>query len=57
MMTAPLCLTCARLWDKEPGIACEAFPEGIPDGILDNRVAHTSPYPGDNGLTYQERTP
>lgn len=32
--------------------SCEAFPEGIPEAILDGRVGHTKPYPGDHGLRY-----
>ena len=29
---------------------CEAYPDGIPDGIWWNRDDHRKPQPGDNGL-------
>jgi hypothetical protein len=32
----------------------DAFPEGIPDPILSDRMAHTTPYPGDWGIRFEE---
>lgn len=31
---------------------CDAFPNGIPETILDNDIIHDSPYPGDHGIQY-----
>lgn len=33
---------------------CAAFPNGIPQEIAYGDNPHTSPYPGDNGITYEE---
>lgn len=49
----PLCDTCSR-WDDaaypDPP-RCEAFPDGIPDAILDG-ADHRTAFPGDGGLRY-----
>jgi hypothetical protein len=36
-------------------IRCTAFPDGIPNEILDNIHDHKTPYPGDNGIRFEER--
>jgi len=33
---------------------CKAFPDGIPDEIAYGDNKHTEPYPGDNGIQYEE---
>jgi hypothetical protein len=33
---------------------CVAFPQGIPDEVLSQDVTHTLPYPGDNGIRYEQ---
>lgn len=33
---------------------CRAFPKGIPAEIWNGDNAHTSPYPGDNGVQFEE---
>lgn len=43
------CVSCRR---KVRGPICEAYPDGIPEEILDGRVDHKTPYPGDHGLIY-----
>ena len=48
------CVSCVR---KSRGPVCEAFPDGIPECILDGRVRHTEPYPGDHGLIHLPITP
>lgn len=32
---------------------CAAFPDGIPDEILEGKHAHKSAYRGDNGIQYE----
>jgi hypothetical protein len=43
------CVSCAR---KARGPICEAYPDGIPEEILNGKVDHKTPFPGDNGLVY-----
>ncbi len=31
---------------------CAAFPDGIPDEILDGTIHHTVPVPGDHGIQF-----
>ena len=33
-------------------LACDAYPDGIPDAIIDNEVDHRQPHDGDGGLTF-----
>ena len=44
------CIACTR--KHEAGPTCDAFPDGIPEEILDGSVSHEDPYPGDGGLTF-----
>lgn len=49
------CLTCTRR--HEIGAAsgrttCDAYPAGVPWGILEGRIDHRQPYAGDHGLRY-----
>lgn len=50
---APICGACARTDDME---TCEAFPEGIPQSILENKVDHRQPIKGDSGLRFVQDT-
>jgi hypothetical protein len=43
------CVSCLR---KARGPICEAYPNGIPEVILNGKVDHKTPYPGDHGLAY-----
>ncbi len=36
-------------------IGCLAFPGGIPMPILVGDIMHDDPYPGDNGIQFQQR--
>lgn len=57
---APMCLECARYRPAEVDVdakcvkpaSCDAFPDGIPDAILDSEVDHRKPYEGDGGQTF-----
>lgn len=54
-----LCLYCRHIeYSYEsgrggPGISCAAFPDGIPDLIVENEVDHRKPVPGDNGIQFE----
>ncbi len=44
---------CSRcIYRLHDGLACVAFPWGIPDEIRSGQVQHTSPYPGDGGFRF-----
>ncbi len=34
---------------------CDAYPDGVPDPIWDDKTMHTVPIDGDHGIRYQER--
>lgn len=50
MATSNQCVTCNHY---RGGLACDAFPEGIPDPVLTGLVDHRKPTPGDNGITWE----
>jgi hypothetical protein len=53
---SPMCLKCEHFhYNNLISNTCEAYPQGIPDEILDGKVIHTSSYNGDNGLTYKKK--
>lgn len=49
-----ICHRCAHRTRPFPA-QCRAFPQGIPQIILDGTFAHTAPYPGDRGIQFKER--
>lgn len=50
-------IACAHLrdGDLDAPITCDAFPQGIPDAILDNEVDHRQPVDGDHGIQFQAK--
>jgi hypothetical protein len=38
-------------------VVCVAFPDRIPDEIAYGSEMHVSPYPGDNGVQYEQLPP
>ena len=53
MFTEAVCNKCRHFNWKSTG-ACAAFPEEIPDDIWLAKNDHTSPYPGDSGMVFEE---
>jgi hypothetical protein len=49
---------CANCRHKHlTGPTCTAFPDGIPEVILDGRSQHRTPFPGDNDIRYEPVKP
>jgi hypothetical protein len=54
-----MCAYCQRFaTQRRDGEFCTAYPDGtgIPREILDSKVDHRKPYPGDHGLQFKQRS-
>lgn len=49
----PMCGFCAHY--RAGTMTCAAFPGGIPRAIFFDGNPHLQPFPGDQGLTFEER--
>ena len=49
------CTTCKNIFEGTTN--CKAFPQGIPEELLEGKWDHTEPYPGDNGILYDPVDP
>jgi len=47
------CEICKNLIKDNNFYRCRAFPDGIPEVILDGIQSHTEPYPGDGGILFE----
>ena len=56
LIYSPVCTRC-KFWNAEMGAreTCKAFPKGIPAVIWNGENDHTRPYPGDNGIRFEEK--
>lgn len=52
----PLCRVCTQLHRGMDVPTCDAFPDGIPDDILDGSL-HVDSYPGDRGIAFLKTSP
>jgi hypothetical protein len=54
-VAAPICCYCKHLHDvqKNKGFFCDAFPNGIPSGILEYKADHRKPYKDDHGIQFE----
>lgn len=51
-----VCTFCVHL-RREEDRKCDAFPDGIPMPIWTGKNDHRKPYPGDNGIQFEEAKP
>lgn len=51
---APICVNCTQWIESkdEYGFKCKAFPDGIPDEIIESKFDHREPHDGDNGIQF-----
>ncbi len=50
MIKIPMCLLCKHFTGQGK---CKAFPDGIPDQILDSKIGHVKPLADDNGIQFE----
>ncbi len=54
----PICVGCTRFHARDfARLTCDAFPDGIPPAIAENRTDHRWPVKGDRGLRFVPQTP
>ncbi len=52
---APMCRGCVHYRADES--SCDAYPDGIPEPIMENLVDHRVPYAGDHGIRFEAVEP
>ena len=50
----PICMVCKHFRREAPGLTCEAFPEGIPDEIIQSAHDHRTPWDRDGGIQFEK---
>ena len=49
------CSDCNHFYDPAFQWHCDAFPDGIPEDILDGSFNHKSPHEGDHGIQFEKK--
>ena len=52
-LDAGICNKCAHV--RDDGLHCDAFEDGIPEEVLRGIHDHHRPFPGDNGIQFEDR--
>lgn len=52
----PMCDACVHLLPSTGKWACKAFPDGIPDAVIDDGLDHRKPIDGDQGVRFEQDT-
>lgn len=47
-------IQCANCKNRIENLQCLAFPDLIPEEIYSGKFDHTNPYPGDNGILFEQ---
>lgn len=56
LVVATPCATCAHYTKNgKKSFVCRAYPDGIPDVIINGEVDHRKPHPGDHGIQYDKK--
>ena len=51
----PACFNCSHFRGMVHGkVRCEAFPDGIPRELTLKGAIHNAPFPGDQGILFEE---
>lgn len=50
MAVSDQCVLCRHY---QCALACEAFPDGIPEEIITGEFDHTQPHAGDHGIRFE----
>jgi hypothetical protein len=50
---APICLWCKHFDFAYGGMRCKAFPERIPEDVIEGIVEHREPTEGDHGYQFE----
>jgi hypothetical protein len=50
----PICTKCQFFKPEKDNWHCKAFPDEIPEDIINGEFDHHKPYPGDHGIQYKE---
>ena len=58
-VVSPVCFGCTHMYPSGPNhdLKCDAYPSDIPWDILLSKVDHRQPYPGDNGVVFEPKSP
>lgn len=50
----PMCMACTRYNDDGFPMTCKAYPDGIPEEVLNSSIDHREPYDDDQGIVFEQ---